>query len=603
MELASLLDTACTWRLKLQSSLTGSSTYSEAPPDRPPVRFSSQIFGAGKSTFGARVPVLLRQLLEKGSDSFMTACAAKRLSMDDVRKFANAATVVVNISELALTPEFARGVGNSNYFRDRVLHAAGLENAELRERFATKFRGSSFVDALLYVVQRRDGVQYSSVYVFFDEISAIETVEAQNLQLPVGQQLSLDQARVAYRALGGCLHSLISDTRVFSFIAGKSSLLTEVALAEKRDGRNVSVFSRISLTYLPLSCFSYDHIVELMTQWKVPGTGRSVYQVLSDELGLSDEKTFVNRLLVYTGGVPRMVCMALRGLLDLRSTGCAVLSTTASIDAVLEGPVFAYVKNSEPMQLRPDLTPPHARALFFYLALSSEPITTDQIEPFTYKPYTDWLSMFGFSLRARPTDGKYDIVLPRYVLLNMIEERDSASAALRVLCRLEPAAVSRSRVLELFVAGSLAHRLERGDVRLSNVFTGAPGLARHPVLSKVTVPRCNGGVALSGGENAEQNKDAIVKLLGDDHINDFLPLNCVTLMRSEKAHFADVVLRFEVASGSDSEHFLGIACKNYQGAVGVTFEEIVEEMEKFFVPLKVSAVICVFLSSICVSMT
>lgn len=565
-----------------------------APRPKPPLHFSSQLFGAGKTTFGQNLLHLLCADLAKPPEQRAIEPLALRefgLPRAVLERYANAGHVGVDLQNIADTfPTFRSALWGS------LLMAAGaaLDHPLVQSRGVVT--PTVVVDELVRLTSARDGKQRSHVYIFIDEIGAVDSVALQDAYPSLRAS---GHKHGAYSVLLAALKPLLNDARVLMFVAGKSERLTDLTLQGST--------SPLELQFLPLSPLQPHHIDELVHRSSATdantGQSRALERVFRDELGMSDTALLARRIAHYTAGVPRFVERVLRSLLALvgRAEFARSLANEASIDALLEGAVFTDVFDSVSTFVRLELLSPGDRAGFTDMLLRMlSDFTFVRSEAFKSgafagKRVIDVLNVLGFyvaSAEAAPASASTPLrpVLPRYVLMWLrdhggLEKLEAQGGDVLVLLALSAprGALDQGRFFELLLARRLAARLNAASVSLfpGDKSDALAGTMLSDVLATLQqrAQRALFTVALHGGKTAAKAHSTVVRELSEN-LEAFIPRNTVVLGRVSTAKFADVFVRLPRGTGG-GDHFLGVAGKNYQSEDDLSWSDVQQEIDVF----------------------
>jgi hypothetical protein len=289
--------------------------------DKPVLLYSSQTFGAGKTTFGTNVIHLLgdatvqARLLNPPATANNNSNSnnnnnnnnngpvipsdladmrrTQTFTKDLVDSYAKAKTIFVD-----LKGEMAKSSTNPITFEEALYHAMFCSAVGKLVPFRPFIEAidvitpSNLIDLLI-----KETGHNGKWFFFIDEIGYIEgMVETyKDLKNPAAYVTTKPQHIDAYTRLFDILHPFITREDSFVFCAGKSANLTEKSLEESG--------SPLRLRLLALSALQPAHIIEAIRKTTYNG------QPLQKVLGISDAllPVFAQIVYDYTGGIPRLI--------------------------------------------------------------------------------------------------------------------------------------------------------------------------------------------------------------------------------------------------------------------------------------------------------
>jgi hypothetical protein len=371
---------------------------------QPTVLFSSQMFGAGKTSLGICALALLQEDLARRADTqrVVPPLLASGWSLQKIQRFANARLLHIDL-ELNIpreSPLLERALYAALY-RAAVGHANISTSAAL-QIVAAMADTAEFVDLL----KAKTGADL--LYIFIDEIRAIEALAAQSPD----QFVDLRPPNDPYRTLLSLLAKLLRSGSVFVYIAGRSDLWSR-ALEWSRT-------SPCRLELLPLGPLSAEDIEETIRRTPWPrGAQAPVSTGLLERCKLPDEqiRAFAQRVHHWTAGVPRQV----QHVLMYALTWPLDLSSPAAIETALRGPIGSAIILVPSVFSFPDLGSNWARAAYNALLafhLHNIPFRFDlQLGD---RVLFEWAGLLGFHVRRRPdrstSRGDFELVVPPYMV-------------------------------------------------------------------------------------------------------------------------------------------------------------------------------------------
>lgn len=434
---------------------------------KPTVPFSSQMFGAGKSTLGENALKLLKEDLARSSDKqrVVPLLLKRGWSLQEIKRYAFACPVLIDLQHDVNQ--------RSSTFRDAMFAALyraaigkdkiSLAEAE-KELYATPFTTTEFIDRL----KARTGADL--FYIFIDEIRLIEEFAARS-SLALFSDLRPPINPV--RALLLLVVELLKSGSVFVYIAGRSDLFSQAALKP--------ITSPYSLELMPLGPLSAQDIEKvILRSSSPPGMPSPLSAALVErcklpdklvpelfyKLGTNDGRlpvhpcTFLaERIHHWTGGVPRqmqhVLSYALTESLDLSSPAAieVALSTTI-LNAIIDKPSVFHSSLLED-------SPPAQAAYNTLLALRLHSIPFRSTLKLNDKVLFEWASLLGLHVQRRPDPSNpkndYEVVMSPYMV-----EFLRRKSGLRADSRLSATAYLLRQLVVFGAAGSSA--LDQGGV-------------------------------------------------------------------------------------------------------------------------------------------
>ncbi|GJQ09907.1 hypothetical protein GpartN1_g1698.t1 [Galdieria partita] len=539
------------------------------------IPFAPHMFGSGKTTFCINYLELLRRLSETSLSSFASD-SSKKAFLD---KLKDSAFLYVDLRELERTNPEKRSLKWALFYLlyQSACRRSGFEEPDPEECFEVfKLRTDMLIEKIREVLNMRTD---QFLLVVFDEVGALDESYDE-----FDFERTQDGDVFPYNDFFEIVRELCNENNLFVIVVGKSEGL--------RIKNSVAFGPRVLLHFISLSPLRSSNLIEFLEKSHLKGQVQSrVCDILCSSSFSVNELS--EALLECTGGVPGLLTRAVNMLLNFVQTRgqpfmlkdeCLSCMNEDGFQRICAEPFIQYISTSDEDK-KTEFGILLMMALFHipfkvYDALNSESYLFDAVNE--------------MGLYRYPIDqDTFQVLIPK-VFVGNFEHLSSLSLLEKILLgslKLEPVDCffsSKCRVFEGIVAIRLILMLSskvRNEFRellcqLSAIFKEMKLPIREPLpldyMRSV-------GVSESRSESNKKRKT-----YGSNEwnkiIQEALYFDRVYIPVDTNSHSPDIILKLQ--SPVDSKVLIvGVACKGRWNSERIGWSDIIEEAEKFLVPI------------------